>query len=473
MDRRNMIMGTAGLGLGLVAEGGARAAPGAACAADQSTADAPARGSTRYDYPGVDGKLLVNKPRAYAVLEEMKLDGLIALNPVNVYYLSNTVPIMTRFLTDIPALATFARDPKEPSFLITSSAQGWDLVNGYREVPEFIAVTGVRNWQDYVDAGPAQMKIEPQAAVAGYAIKKGAALLPREQRWADIQHASVTSAAPSPAWGLVKALKQSGLEHGRIGVDDMRIKLMLDEIGFTSVTCVPASNTFRKIRVIKSEPELALMRVAGANNALAAMNTIKSIRGGMRFVEIERRFQEECAALGSAMTSFVAGMSSGLFPDGLVVPGKPFLVDGVSQFRQYNGDFGRTVCVGDPPKDVLARARANKIGRDEVFAAIKPGLRFSDLHRIALEAEVKAGMPREIIIASAHSVGLEHGDHPTRLDYPYAPPIDTVLEENMVLTMDLPYMEVGWGAGHHEDLIRVTKTGYEPMHPEGDPLIVV
>jgi Xaa-Pro aminopeptidase len=122
---------------------------------------------------------------------------------------------------------------------------------------------------------------------------------------------------------------------------------------------------------------------------------------------------------------------------------------------------------------VLARARANKIGRDEVFAAVKPGVRFSELRRIAREAEVKAGMPPEIIIVNPHSVGLEHGDQPVRMDQPYAPLIDTVLEENMVLTIDLPYIEVGWGAGHHEDLIRVTKTGYEPMHPEGDPLVVV
>jgi Xaa-Pro aminopeptidase len=48
-----------------------------------------------------------------------------------------------------------------------------------------------------------------------------------------------------------------------------------------------------------------------------------------------------------------------------------------------------------------------------------------------------------------------------------------VLEENMTITMDLPYIEVGWGAGHNEDLIRITKTGYEPLNEESDPLVVV
>ena len=43
----------------------------------------------------------------------------------------------------------------------------------------------------------------------------------------------------------------------------------------------------------------------------------------------------------------------------------------------------------------------------------------------------------------------------------------------MVLTVDLPYLEVGWGSGHNEDLFRVTATGYEPLNSERDPLIVL
>jgi Xaa-Pro aminopeptidase len=214
------------------------------------------------------------------------------------------------------------------------------------------------------------------------------------------------------------------------------------------------------------------MRVAAVNNAIASMNTVKAIEKGMTFQEVERRFQAECAIRGSEMTSFLAGVSIGLFPDGQAVAGKPFLIDAVSHFRQYHGDFSRTVCIGEPPKDVLARAKANKAGRDAAFAAVKAGVKFSELKRIAKDAQVKSGMPSEIIIINPHSVGLEHGDNPVRLDAG-GPPIDTVLEENMVITIDLPYIEVGWGAGHHEDMIRVTKTGYDPMHQEGDPLVVV
>ena len=41
----------------------------------------------------------------------------------------------------------------------------------------------------------------------------------------------------------------------------------------------------------------------------------------------------------------------------------------------------------------------------------------------------------------------------------------------MTITIDLPYIEVGFGAGHNEDLVLITQTGYELMHREEPSLI--
>jgi Xaa-Pro aminopeptidase len=458
----------------------AAAVPGSATAADTAASPGAAAkpGSTIAlarpgRLPGVDGRMLVNKPRAYQVLEQYGLDGLVAANPVNVYYLSNTMPIGMKMRWEYPAFATFARDSKQPSFLVTTSAQAWDLVNGDREVPELIAYSSAANWQDYAGAPPEKFHEEPKASVGGYLVREGATLTPREQRWAASQKRYNTSAAPTPAWGLVRALRESGLAKGRVGVDDMRVKYLLEQIGFTGVQLVPGDGVFRMIRMVKSEPEIALMRIAGRNNGEAAMRTIRSIERGMRLDDVERRFRAETAALGNDMTFIIAGVTLGSFADGEAVPGKAFLVDAVSRFREYHGDFARTVCIGDPPPDVLARAQANRIGREAVFEIIRPGTKFSDMRRVAREAMVKAGMPEKAIVANPHSVGLQHTDHPNRLDIGLPVPLDHVLEENMTITMDLPYIEVGWGAGHNEDLIRITRTGYEPLNEESDPLVVV
>jgi Xaa-Pro aminopeptidase len=313
-----------------------------------------------------------------------------------------------------------------------------------------IVISQAANWQDYVNASPAQLKIEPTAntpgfnSTGGFAVKKDAAYTTRERAWISAQKSSVAHSAPTPAWALAKALKESGLAKGTLAVDDMRIAYLLDQIGMTDVKCLPGEKIFQKIRMVKSEAELALQRIGGRNNAVAAMNTIRSIEKGMTFAEIDRRFRTEAAALGNETQSFIAGVSLALLPDGITVPGKPFLIDAVSHFNQYHGDFGRTIVIGEPSKEILAREKAHKIGRDAVFE-----------------------------IVATHCVGLAHDDNPTRLDVPFNAPYDHVLEQNMVLTIDLANVEIGWGACHHEDLFRVTKTGFEFMAPPGDPLVVV
>ena len=86
---------------------------------------------------------------------------------------------------------------------------------------------------------------------------------------------------------------------------------------------------------------------------------------------------------------------------------------------------------------------------------------------------IKSGMPKDAVFVTPHSVGLQHDDNPFSLPQFGIDRIDHVLEEDMVLTVDLPYLQVGYGTGHNEDLFRVTKTGYEPLNSEQDPLIIL
>ena len=86
---------------------------------------------------------------------------------------------------------------------------------------------------------------------------------------------------------------------------------------------------------------------------------------------------------------------------------------------------------------------------------------------------VKQGIPDYAVFVTPHSVGLQHDDNPRALPEFGLDRIDHILEENMVMTVDLPYLEVGYGTGHNEDLFRVTKTGYEPFNTETEPFIIL
>ena len=43
----------------------------------------------------------------------------------------------------------------------------------------------------------------------------------------------------------------------------------------------------------------------------------------------------------------------------------------------------------------------------------------------------------------------------------------------MTITVDLPYIEMGCGAGHNEDLILITATGHDTLHATEEPLLVI
>jgi Xaa-Pro aminopeptidase len=254
----------------------------------------------------------------------------------------------------------------------------------------------------------------------------------------------------------------------------MRIKYMLESIGVAdNITFVPGANTFRKIRHVKSAVEIELMRIGGQKNAAAALATARSLEVGMTHADIERRFKAECAARGNTAAFIIAGVSIGLLPHAEIVPGEAILMDAVSHFRQYHGDFARTIVAGDPPKEVLRRSKANQVGRAAIFEMLKPGVKYSEIRSFGRDAMIKAGMPAEAIIIGPHSVGLEHGDDPMRDDTPFPMSTDVVLKPGMTITIDLPYIEVGWGAGHNEDLILITETGFELLNTDEEPLVVV
>ena len=426
--------------------------------------------------PKLGRSIPVNKERAYQVMDEHKLDGLIALRTINVYYLTNTVTTLTAFGAEYPAFATFPRKADQPTFLLSSIGNTWETINAAREVPQVITMSGAKNWQDYINPTAEKMKVEPESSGrqgGRFAMREGAQLTEREKGWKRAQEIYGDSSGAGPAWSLVHAMKQSGMMKGRIAVDDMRIALLLQAIGVEGVTFVDGDNIFRQIRHVKTENEIALLRVAQKLTQDSAMTMARALAPGMTYEEARQRFFAEAAARGGEAGFLLLGMTQGLLPSGVVKKGESYMMDCSVHFKLYQGDFARTIMIGEPSAENMRRFKAQQIAREEAFSIIKAGVPFTKVEQVARDAMVKAGMPKDIPTISLHSIGLQHGDDPGRMDTPYAVRGDLVLAENMTVTLDLPYLQVGQGGGHNEDMLRITKTGYEILNDPKDPLVVV
>jgi len=370
-------------------------------------------------------------------------------------------------------MASYAADPQAPIYLIAGTSSAWDIANGDRETAELMPY-GFGGGGGDIERDEDGIPIEPpNGSSRVYHVRDDVELTPREQRWKAAQDKNKDNLAASAAWALARALKAQGITKGKVAVDDMRVADVLAQTDLVNVECVEGYGVFQLIRMVKTEQELAYQRVGGRNNGDACLATIRAIEAGMTHEDVYNIFRYECGRRGNEVDSFIAGFPGGNFPDGVMVEGKPFLVDAVSNYKGYMGDTARTFMIGDPSKAVEKRRRANQLAREAVFDAIRPGVKYSTLRQIGFDTMVKSGMPEHAVFVTPHSVGLQHDDNPFRLASAGIDRFDHVLEENMVLTVDLPYLEVGYGCGHNEDLFRVTATGYEAMSTEEEPFMIL
>ncbi len=417
-----------------------------------------------------DARSLVNKSRAYEIMEREGIDGIVALNPVNVFYLGNYFSYELQKLRAIPSFAVMPRDPNKPSFLVVASSDLWFIANAAREHPEIIPYASPVGWEQYRD--PALWSREPESGNYMRMPENTDALTEIERGWYELEKRWETGKAATPEWGLVRALREAGLSNGKVAVDDMRIKDILATLGQNRISCVPGDNTFRKIRMIKSDVEVGHMRRAAQANQSACMATLAQVQVGMTKADFDATFMLEAAKRG-AKAMWIASGTIGGFRHGTVVEGEAMMVDAVSQFNYYHGDFGRTWCVGDPPKELQERIRLTSMAREEAHDALRPGVKYSEL-REKVTAAVKQASPSGWTMGvGPHSVGLQHTDQPYRDGLPFVVQDDLTFQEGMTLTIDLPQIEIGWGATHLEDLVVVTKDGFEPLAHMDEPLVIV
>lgn len=462
-NRRDLLSGAL---KGALVAGSASALAGAASSA-RANWGMPLPSNTHFD-----GSSLINKPQAYKVLDESGLDGLVAMNPVNVFYLGNHMGYYVKIQQPNASFAVFPKDKSKPTILVVAFGDLWNLGNELRDHPHVIPYSVATNWQDFVGMEIAEDAPNAAPGFSNFWPMNEDTLSAREKNWLAMDEKFKGEFMPTPQHALVKALKEAGLEKSRVAVDDIRIESILKSAGHDSTICIDGDNVFRKIRVVKSDVELAHMRRIAVVNQSATMNMLRSIDVGATNLDMDNIFRVEAAKQGAVATWTVAGSIGGL-PNMELTEGEPILIDSVSQINYYHGDFGRTVVAGEPSKKLQERTNLLKLGWQAALDVMRPGVFYSEIEAAARKAMSGKGLTAPPVFVVPHSVGLQHTDEPYRDNLPFAVKDDLALQEGMTLTVDFPSLEMGWGNCHLEDLVTITKDGVEPLAAIDDPLVVI
>ena len=410
---------------------------------------------------------LVNLPRAEHLMRTAGVEALVAVHPVNVYYCSGFWSVLHTMGFDFAGAAVLPREQSRGAALVASASQLWRLSLRECAYPErIIPVTAPAN------SRALHSPDAPGVHATSWPVSAGATDWSAIQRgWVMAARAAAGNEAATTIHGIARALRAAGLAQARVATDDARLAGLLAVAGLEGVECRYLPNLFRRLRMVKSEVELVLMREAARRNADSAIATARQIAAGMTMHDIETQFRIETARRDTETVFIVAG-GTGLLPHGEVRRGEPLLIDAVSHYQHYHGDFGRTVIVGEPSAEVRRRVAALRIGWQASFEALRPGRKYSQIRQAGLDAMAQAGY-RYLTVANPHSVGLQHTDEPFRDDSPFELKDDIVLEQGMTLTVDFPHLDVGFGGCHLEDLVEITADGARPLADMDEPLIVI
>lgn len=385
--------------------------------------------------------MLLNRSRAERIMGENGLEALVATSKANVFYSSDLCPYGETYVLlpldrDIePAIVTSISAPTP----VVVMSRPW--IGDVRYFGEF-----------YIETRWAR---EP---------------LDEERGFIEAQESWETTGESDPIKLLLDVMEERGLTDCRIGVDESglarsRALWRRIEERLPDVESVPASDLFRAIRMIKTKEEIKRVRKATRITEKAWGAALDSTREGTTEKEFayiyEKTILEEGGRLTSHMGLYGAPIAFGrrtAFVD-VALPSKYALrrgdllrFDGGCSYMGYGCDMARTAVLGEPSAKQRRFYDAILEGEQLAVEMARPGAAASEVFRAVVERVRGEGIPHYRRHHVGHGWGLE-GYNP-----PLISPMDeTKLEEGMLLCLETPYYEVGFGGLMVEDIVVVRR----------------
>lgn len=370
---------------------------------------------------------------------------------------------------------------------VTYLSDFWSMSQWSRRSTQVHAVVGLTPQRDVdviVPAGNTDLvlvegRLQPSRLwVYGSFVIRGLDHVPDElPEEAAFRKALVQDSSPSPFEALAQALERRGVASSTIAIEeaglaegalaDLRKRL-------PNARFVPGEGLIRKVREVKSPREIAILRQAAMNSHAAFQVTAEAASARMTEQAVERLLFGELVRRGSApfLSSLTAGTRTAL-PNGQagsyrLEPGDLLRFDGGGRYQLYTSDIARMGIVGRPSERQARYYAAMRAGLEAAIDAAKPGARCADVFAAAVRAVRANGVGDYERTHIGHGIGIENYDGPQ-----FTPTTDQVLEPGMVVCLETPYYELGWGGMQTEDTVVVTDAGVERFTEQPVDLVAV
>jgi Xaa-Pro dipeptidase len=280
---------------------------------------------------------------------------------------------------------------------------------------------------------------------------------------------------PSAQDALTKALQLSGLEGATVGYEELRPSIV-DAVSkaLPRLTLKAAPEALKNARLLKTKAEQDTLSRAAVITEDAISAAAGLARNGVTEKEMLVAFNRHLVEQGAdPVIAFIrfgrnGGVSQVAADATPLRKGDLIWFDVCADLDGYKSDIARTFALGDPGQRARDYYKALKKAEDAMIDAARPGRKASEMFDICVEVAREAGIDHYRRHHVGHAIGLDVYETPL-----LAPGQDTVLQEEMVLNVEAPYYEVGFGALHVEDPIVVGRAGGRLLTKDSRELVIL
>lgn len=129
------------------------------------------------------------------------------------------------------------------------------------------------------------------------------------------------------------------------------------------------------------------------------------------------------------------------------------------RYEGYHAAIGRCVFIGNPGPEAAKAREAVAKASDAAFKMMRPGVEGSRVEGAGRQVMMDAGFGKYFPYSGVHSIGVIEFEPPI-----FGPSAPGLVEENMVLSIDIPVFHTPWGGLRVEDGFVVTASGAERLN---------
>jgi Xaa-Pro aminopeptidase len=286
-----------------------------------------------------------------------------------------------------------------------------------------------------------------------------------------------------------------GLNTGRIGAElgaEQRLGMPYNDFvkmieALPGADFVDASQLFWGLRMVKSDAEVDFMRKACSISSRAFEKCFSTVRPGMTEKDAAKILYDTAVELGGAAVWTLSNSGpynyeSGFLPnpsEHILEAGNLLWIDTGCKINGYSSDFSRLAAIGEPSSD---QKKMHEIVNDisnTAVAAIRPGIKASDLSQLCNREFEKAGLKDiwgegDCSSAKSNQAGrVGHGIGMATTEPPHIALFDhTELLAGMVVTIE-PTVVTNYGHFNIESNVLVTEDGPEVLSTATTELVVI